>query len=91
MFIRFNPLQPRLVSQVFSIIDGQKVGVTIHEIDDPVGPWSIIAQRECADRVVGFLKNARLMDIERELVLEHFDAIGTAATRLNRQPRATST
>ncbi len=31
--------------QAFSIIDGQKVGVTIHEIDDQLNHGPIIAQQ----------------------------------------------
>ncbi len=38
----FQPLQPRLVSPVFSIIDGQ-VGVTVRRIDDQLDHGPIIA------------------------------------------------
>lgn len=73
----FNPYNRGWFPQVFSIIDGQKVGVTIHEIDDQLDHGPIIAQRECAIESWDSSGSvyARLMDIERELVLEHFDAI----------------
>jgi methionyl-tRNA formyltransferase len=73
----FNPCNRGWFPQVFSIIDGQKVGVTIHEMDDKLDHGPIIAQRECAIEPWDTSGSvyARLMDIERELVLEHFDAI----------------
>lgn len=51
--------------------------MTIHEIDDQLDHGPIIAQRECAIESWDSSGSvyARLMDIERELVLEHFDAI----------------
>ncbi|MCV7149323.1 dTDP-4-amino-4,6-dideoxyglucose formyltransferase [Mycobacterium riyadhense] len=73
----FNPYNRGWFPQVFSIIDGQKVGVTIHEIDDQLDHGPIIAQRECAIESWDSSGSvyAKLMDVERELVLEHFDAI----------------
>ncbi len=72
-----NPYNRGWFPQVFSIIDGQKAGVTIHEMDDQLDHGPIIAQRECpieswdtSGSVYG-----RLLVIERELVLEHFAAI----------------
>lgn len=90
----FNPYNRGWFPQVFSIIDGQKVGVTIHEIDDQLDHGPIIAQRECAIESWDSSGSvyARLMDIERELVLEHFDAIRDGSYTANRRPpRATST
>ncbi len=65
--------------QVFSIIDGQKVGVTI-QIDDQLDHGPIIAQRECRSSHWDFLGDvyARLMDIEREWCCVP-DAIGTGS------------
>lgn len=72
-----STLQPRLVSPGLLDHRRAKVGVTIHEIDDQLDHGPIIAQRECAIESWDSSGSvyARLMDIERELVLEHFDAI----------------
>lgn len=72
-----NPYNRGWFPQVFSIIDGQKVGVTIHEMDDQLDHGPIIAQRECPIESWDTSGSvyARLLEIERELVLEHFEAI----------------
>jgi methionyl-tRNA formyltransferase len=73
----FNPYNRGWYPHVFSIIDGQKAGVTIHEIDEQLDHGPIIAQKECAIESWDTSGSvyARLMDIERELVLEHYAAI----------------
>lgn len=73
----FNPCNRGWYPQVFSIIDGQKVGVTIHEIDEELDHGPIIAQRECVIESWDSSGSvyARLMEIERALVLEHFAAV----------------
>ena len=73
----FNPYNRGWYPQVFSIIDGQKVGVTIHEIDEQLDHGPIIVQKECPIESWDSSGSvyARLMDIERELMLEHFVAI----------------
>ncbi|OBK19909.1 dTDP-4-amino-4,6-dideoxyglucose formyltransferase [Mycobacterium asiaticum] len=72
-----NPYNRGWFPQVFSILDGQKVGVTIHEMDEQLDHGPIIAQRECAIESwdTSGTVYARLMQAERELVLEHFAAI----------------
>lgn len=72
-----NPYNRGWFPQVFSIIDGQPVGVTIHEMDDQLDHGPIIAQRECPIESwdTSGTVYARLLEVERELVLEHFPAI----------------
>lgn len=73
----FNPSNRGWYPQVFSIINGQPVGVTIHEIDEELDHGPIIAQQECAIEPWDSSGTVyeRLIDIERQLVLEHFEAI----------------
>lgn len=73
----FNPFNRGWYPQVFSIINGQKAGVTIHEIDDQLDHGPIIAQREYSIRPwdTSGSAYANIMMIERELLLEHFRAI----------------
>ncbi|QUR67752.1 dTDP-4-amino-4,6-dideoxyglucose formyltransferase [Mycobacterium spongiae] len=72
-----NPYNRGWYPQVFSIINGLKAGVTIHEIDEELDHGPIIAQKECPIESWDSSGSvyARLMDIERELVLEYFPAI----------------
>lgn len=78
-----NPYNRGWFPQVFSIIDGQQAGVTIHEMDDQLDHGPIIAQRECpiASWDTSGSVYARLLAIERELVLEHFAAIRDGSYR----------
>ncbi|BBX74733.1 hypothetical protein MSHI_26390 [Mycobacterium shinjukuense] len=73
----FNPYNRGWYPQVFSIINGLQAGVTIHEMDDQLDHGPIIAQKECAIESWDSSGSvyARLMEIERELVLEHFAAL----------------
>ncbi|MBX9641053.1 MAG: dTDP-4-amino-4,6-dideoxyglucose formyltransferase [Mycobacteriaceae bacterium] len=84
-----NPYNRGWFPHVFSIIDGQKAGVTIHEMDDRLDHGPIIAQREC--RIESWDTSgsvyAGLLAIERELVHEHFVAIRDGSYRS--EPMAT--
>jgi methionyl-tRNA formyltransferase len=84
----FNPHNRGWYPQVFSIMDGQKVGVTIHEIDEELDHGAIIAQRECVIEPWDTSGSvyARLIDIERQLVHEHFDAIRDGSYRATPMP-----
>lgn len=72
-----NPYNRGWYPQVFSLINGLPVGVTMHEIDEELDHGPIIAQQECKIEPwdTSGTVYARLMDIERELVLEHFGAV----------------
>lgn len=73
----FNPYNRGWYPQVFSLLNGLKAGVTIHEIDEELDHGPIIAQKEYTIEpwdTSGSIY-ARLMKIERELVLENFAAI----------------
>lgn len=72
-----NPHNRGWYPQVFSIMDGQKVGVTIHEIDEELDHGPIIAQGETPIEPwdTSGTVYARLIEIERQLVLEHFEAV----------------
>ncbi|PJE22318.1 MAG: hypothetical protein CK431_17205 [Mycobacterium sp.] len=84
-----NPYNRGWFPQVFSIIDGQQAGVTIHEMDGQLDHGPIIVQRECPIESWDTSGSvyARLLAIERELVLEHFAAIRDGSYRA--QPMAT--
>ncbi|MCX5946646.1 MAG: dTDP-4-amino-4,6-dideoxyglucose formyltransferase [Cyanobacteria bacterium] len=72
-----NPHNRGWFPQVFSIINGLPSGVTIHEIDDELDHGPIIAQKEYEIQSwdISGSAYARIMAIERKLVLEHFIAI----------------
>ena len=72
-----NPHNRGWYPQVFSIINGLPGGVTIHEIDEELDHGPIIAQREYAIQSwdTSGSAYAKIMAIERELVLEQFIAI----------------
>lgn len=78
-----NPHNRGWYPQVFSIINGLPAGVTIHEIDDQLDHGPIIVQREYAIQPwdTSGSAYARIMKLERELVLEHFVAIRDRAYR----------
>jgi len=73
----YNPHNRGWFPQVFSILNGLPMGVTIHEIDDELDHGPIIAQREYVMKswdTSGSIYS-RIMNIEREMVLEHFESI----------------
>ena len=82
----FNPYNRGWFPQVFSIINGLKAGVTIHEIDEQLDHGPIIAQKEY--RIESWDTSIsvyiKIMEIEREIVLENFSSIreGTYKSRL---------
>ena len=63
--------------QVFSIINGLPAGVTIHEIDEKLDHGPIIVQKEYKIEPwdTSGSAYAKIMEIEKELVLEHFPSI----------------
>jgi len=72
-----NPHNRGWFPQVFSIINGLPSGVTIHEIDDELDHGSIIAQKEYEIQSwdTSGSAYAKIMAIEKELVLKYFVAI----------------
>lgn len=72
-----NPYNRGWFPQVFSIINSLPSGVTIHEIDEELDHGPIIAQRvyEIRPWDTSGSAYAKIMAIERDLVLEHFIAI----------------
>lgn len=73
----FNPYNRGWFPQVFSLINGLKTGITIHEIDEQLDHGPIIVQREYALESwdTSGSAYAKIMQIERELVLEYFELI----------------
>lgn len=70
----YNPINRGWYPQVFSIIRGSRLGVTIHEMDEEIDHGPIIVQREVKLNswdTSGSVYNA-LMQAERELVLESY-------------------
>jgi len=72
-----NPYNRGWFPQVFSIINGLPSGVTIHEIDEELDHGLIIAQREYKIDAwdTSGSAYAKIMAIERDLVLSHFLSI----------------
>lgn len=72
-----NPYNRGWYPQVFSIINGLPSGVTIHEIDNRLDHGLIIAQREYTIQPwdTSGTAYAKIMALERELVLENFISI----------------
>jgi methionyl-tRNA formyltransferase len=72
-----NPYNRGWFPQVFSIINGLPSGVTIHEIDEELDHGPIITQREYKIESwdTSGSAYAKIMALERELVLEWFTAI----------------
>jgi len=70
----YNPDNRGWYPQVFSIINGKKAGVTIHEIDDQLDHGPIILRRECRIEEWDTSGTAykKLMSLEREMLLESF-------------------
>jgi methionyl-tRNA formyltransferase len=75
----FNPFNRGWFPQVFSIINGMKAGVTIHEIDEQLDHGPIIVQKEYEIKSWDTSGSAytNIMKIERELLLEHYPSIRT--------------
>lgn len=73
----FNPFNRGWYPQVFSIINGLKAGVTIHEMDEQLDHGPIIVQKEYTIEPWDTSGSAyeKIMALERELVLEHFVSI----------------
>ena len=72
-----NPYNRGWFPQVFSIINGLKAGVTIHEMDEKLDHGPIIVQKEYTIESWDTSGTAytKLMKIERELLLESYSAI----------------
>jgi len=72
-----DPLNRGWFPQIFSIIKGLPSGVAINEIDNKLDHGSIIAQREYKIQYwdTSGSEYAKIMVLEKELVLEHFVAI----------------
>jgi len=72
-----NPYNRGWFPQVFSIINGLPSGVTIHEIDNELDHGPIITNQEYKIESwdTSGSAYARIMTIERELVLKHFITI----------------
>lgn len=72
-----NPYNRGWFPQVFSIVNGLKAGVTIHEMDEKLDHGPVIVQKEYRlepwDTSGTAYRN--LMKMERELILEYFTAI----------------
>jgi methionyl-tRNA formyltransferase len=77
----YNPFNRGCYPQVFSIINGMKAGVTIHEIDEQLDHGLIIAQKESDIESwdTSGSAYAKIMALERELLMEHFDSIQNGA------------
>jgi methionyl-tRNA formyltransferase len=72
-----NPHNRGWFPQVFSIMNGLKAGVTIHEMDDQIDHGPIIVQKEYTIEPwdTSGTAYAKIMKLERELILENFSAI----------------
>jgi dTDP-4-amino-4,6-dideoxyglucose formyltransferase len=73
----FNPDNRGWYPQVFSILNGLRAGVTIHEIDAQLDHGNVIVQRRCTIESwdTSGSAYAKIMELERELVLQHFVSI----------------
>ena len=73
----FNPHNRGWFPQIFSILNGLPMGVTIHEMDEKIDHGPIIAQRkyEIKSWDTSGSIYLQIMKIEREMVLENFDSI----------------
>ena len=73
----YNPYNRGWYPQVFSIINGMTAGVTIHEMDEQLDHGNIIVQKEYKIESWDTSGSAytKIMDLERELVLENFTSI----------------
>ncbi|MCK4706215.1 MAG: dTDP-4-amino-4,6-dideoxyglucose formyltransferase [Gammaproteobacteria bacterium] len=73
----YNPCNRGWYPQVFSILNGMTAGVTIHEIDNQLDHGKIIIQKEYKIESwdTSGSAYAKIMKLERELVLENFVSI----------------
>ena len=73
----YNPYNRGWYPQVFSILNGLKSGVTIHEMDEKLDHGPIIVQKEYKIESWDTSGTAyeKIMKLERELVFEHFLSI----------------
>jgi len=78
-----NPYNRGWFPQVFSIINGLSAGVTIHEIDEQLDHGPIIVQKEYTIESwdTSGTAYAKIMKIERELLLEKFTAVREGSYR----------
>lgn len=78
-----NPHNRGWFPQVFSIINGRKAGVTIHEMDEQLDHGPVIVQQEYSieswDTSGSAYRN--IMELERELILANFAAIRAGSYR----------
>lgn len=70
----YNPYNRGWFPQVFSIMNGLKAGVTIHEIDEQLDHGAIIVQQEYKIESwdTSGTAYAKIMQLERDLVLRYF-------------------
>lgn len=70
----YNPCNRGWYPHVFSIINGLPAGVTLHEMDERIDHGPVIARRQCPIEPWDTSETlyARLLKIERDLVLEYF-------------------
>lgn len=78
-----NPFNRGWYPQVFSILNGLKAGVTIHEMDEQLDHGPIIVQQEYVIEPwdTSGSAYAALMRLERDLVLAHYPAIRAGSYR----------
>ena len=73
----FNPFNRGWYPHVFSLINGEPAGVTIHEMDSKIDNGPIIVQKVCKvyswDTSLSIYN--RIIELEKELVLEWFSRI----------------
>jgi len=77
----FNPYNRGWFPHVFSMLNGLKAGVTIHEMDEELDHGSIIVQREYKIKSWDTSESAyrNILAMERELLLEYFEIIRKGA------------
>lgn len=73
----YNPYNRGWFPHVFSIINSEKAGVTIHEMDAKLDHGEIIVQKECQINSWDTSETvySRLLEIERELLFEYYPDI----------------
>jgi len=73
----FNPFNRGWYPQVFSIVNGMKGGVTIHEMDSLLDHGPIIIQEECVIESWDTSGSVyqKIMKIERDMLLDNYEMI----------------
>jgi methionyl-tRNA formyltransferase len=73
----YNPYNRGWFPHVFSIINGLKTGVTIHEIDEKIDHGPIIVQKEYVIKPWDTSETVyqNLIKMEKELLIKHFKTI----------------